>query len=133
MSSDQADRDAQQETPAGRDVYTPVHNLTVIHQPAAEASGAQPLGPLVHGTASDQVVVGDIPQQPPGFLPRPALLAQLNRAKQDGVGGDGDAGGGQDPAGGRLRAGEASVGVGAGGLGQRRGHQEPARRAGRSG
>ena len=82
MSSDQANRDAQQETPAGRDVYAPVHNLTVIHQPAAEASGAQPLGLLVHGTASDQVVVGDIPQQPPGFLPRPNLLAHLNRANQ---------------------------------------------------
>ncbi len=54
--------------------------MTVIHQPAAEARGAQTLGPLAHGTASDQVVVGDIPQQPPGFLPRPGLLTQLNRA-----------------------------------------------------
>ncbi len=30
----------------------------------------------------DQVVVGDIPAQRPGFQPRPALLAQLNRAGQ---------------------------------------------------
>lgn len=29
---------------------------------------------------SDQVLVGDIPQQPPGFQPRPDLLGQLNRA-----------------------------------------------------
>ena len=80
MSSDQANRDAQQETHAGRDVYTPVRDLTVMHQPAAEARGAQALGPLAHRAASDQLVVGDIPQQPPGFLPRPDLLAQLNRA-----------------------------------------------------
>ena len=32
--------------------------------------------------ADDQVVVGDIPAQRPGFQPRPALLAQLNRARQ---------------------------------------------------
>ena len=32
--------------------------------------------------AADQVVVGDIPAQRPGFQPRPALLAQLNRAGQ---------------------------------------------------
>ena len=32
--------------------------------------------------ANDQVLVGDIPAQPPGFQPRPALLAQLNRASQ---------------------------------------------------
>ena len=32
--------------------------------------------------ANDQVVVGDIPAQRPGFQPRPALLAQLNRASQ---------------------------------------------------
>ena len=32
--------------------------------------------------ANDQVVVGDIPAQRPGLQPRPALLAQLNRASQ---------------------------------------------------
>ena len=32
--------------------------------------------------ANDQVLVGDIPAQPPGFQPRPVLLAQLNRASQ---------------------------------------------------
>ena len=32
--------------------------------------------------ANDQVLVGDIPAQRPGFQPRPALLAQLNRASQ---------------------------------------------------
>ena len=33
-------------------------------------------------TANDQIVVGDIPALRPGFQPRPALLAQLNRASQ---------------------------------------------------
>ena len=33
-------------------------------------------------TANDQVIVGDIPALRPGFQPRPALLAQLNRASQ---------------------------------------------------
>jgi len=32
--------------------------------------------------ANDQVVVGDIPAQRPGFQPRPALLARLNQARQ---------------------------------------------------
>jgi tetratricopeptide (TPR) repeat protein len=35
---------------------------------------------LAWGAARDQVVVGDIPVQPPGFQPRPTLLAQLDRA-----------------------------------------------------
>ena len=30
--------------------------------------------------SADQVVVGDIPLEPPGFRPRPALLAELDRA-----------------------------------------------------
>jgi tetratricopeptide (TPR) repeat protein len=33
--------------------------------------------------ADEQVVVGDIPAPPPGLQPRPALLAQLNRASQE--------------------------------------------------
>jgi tetratricopeptide (TPR) repeat protein len=38
------------------------------------------LGPAAWGEARDQVVVGNIPQQPPGFQPRPYLMRQLNRA-----------------------------------------------------
>ncbi|MBV9447685.1 MAG: tetratricopeptide repeat protein [Streptosporangiaceae bacterium] len=38
--------------------------------------------PMAWPAARDQVVVGNIPQQPPGFLPRPRLMAQLNRADQ---------------------------------------------------
>ncbi len=33
-------------------------------------------------TTDDQLVVGDIPALRPGFQPRPALMAQLNRASQ---------------------------------------------------
>ena len=38
--------------------------------------------PPARTTTNDQVVVGDIPALRPGFQPRPALLAQLNRASQ---------------------------------------------------
>jgi tetratricopeptide (TPR) repeat protein len=36
-------------------------------------------------TTDEQLVVGDIPAPPPGLQPRPALLAQLNRASQKPV------------------------------------------------
>jgi hypothetical protein len=39
--------------------------------------------PHAQTTANARVVVGDIPALRPGFQPRPALLAQLNRASQD--------------------------------------------------
>ncbi len=39
--------------------------------------------PPAQTTANNQVIVGDIPALRPGFQPRPALLAQLNRASQD--------------------------------------------------
>jgi tetratricopeptide (TPR) repeat protein len=41
------------------------------------------VAPSARTTASDQVVVGDIPAQRPGFQPRPALLAKLNQASQE--------------------------------------------------
>jgi O-antigen/teichoic acid export membrane protein/tetratricopeptide (TPR) repeat protein len=37
------------------------------------------LSPLTLSSVRDQVLVGNIPKQPPGFLPRPALQAQLNQ------------------------------------------------------
>ena len=81
---------------AGSIPQSPVDDLTVILPPLAQGAGRdqavmgnvpQPpeddmtviLPPLARGAARDQVVTGTIPQQPPGFLPRPTLLAELDR------------------------------------------------------
>jgi tetratricopeptide (TPR) repeat protein len=53
---------------------------TVI-QPAASTKRPYAVVPPAR-TTNDQVVVGDIPALRPGFQPRPALMAQLNRASQ---------------------------------------------------
>jgi tetratricopeptide (TPR) repeat protein len=55
---------------------------TVIYQPAANTGEPSAAEPPVREFANDQVVVGDIPAQRPGRLPRAALLAQLNRTTQ---------------------------------------------------
>ena len=56
----------------------------VIEQLAAAGTGEPyAVEPSARTTASDQVVVGDIPAQRPGFQPRPALLAKLNQAGQE--------------------------------------------------
>lgn len=54
---------------------------TVI-QPAAGNREPYAMELPARTTTNDQVVVGDIPAQRPGLQPRPALLAQLNRASQ---------------------------------------------------
>jgi hypothetical protein len=54
----------------------------IIHMPAANSREPYAMEPRARTIASDQVVVGDIPAQRHGFQPRPALLAQLNRASQ---------------------------------------------------
>ena len=55
----------------------------VIEQLAAGTGEPYAVEPSAPTTASDQVVVGDIPAQRPGFQPRPALLAKLNQASQE--------------------------------------------------
>ena len=55
---------------------------TVSYQPAAGTREPYAAEPPARTMANDQVVVGDIPAQRAGFQPRPALLAQLNRASQ---------------------------------------------------
>jgi hypothetical protein len=50
------------------------------HQRPAAAGEPQAAGPLARPAASDQVVVGNIPQPPPGFRPPTDLLTDLNRA-----------------------------------------------------
>ena len=55
-----------------------VPDLTVSHQLAAgvRSEADEPLPPEA---ANHQVVVGDIPAEPPGFRPRAGLLAKLDR------------------------------------------------------
>ena len=54
-----------------------VPSLTVV-QDGVGGARTPPTG-ATWGAAGGPVVVGAIPQQPPGFLPRPTLLRQLNR------------------------------------------------------
>jgi tetratricopeptide (TPR) repeat protein len=68
VSSDQADRDVAQQTRATRDLNAAEDEMTVI------------FAPLTWAEARGQLVVGNVPQQPPGFQPRPHLMRQLNRA-----------------------------------------------------
>ena len=96
MSSDQADRDAEQETHGGQDVHATPDDMTLVlgSLPSGAASGQVVTGnfpqqladdtalivpPPSWGAVSDQLVVGDIPQRPQGFQPRPYLMAQLNQ------------------------------------------------------
>ena len=55
-------------TPAGSVQEPAEADMTVVFQPLAWGAGTQ-------------IEVGTIPQQPPGFLPRPTLLAQLDQAE----------------------------------------------------
>ena len=72
------DGDVQQDSYTERDVSAATHGLTVNHQRATGHWG-QAQEPLPPGVARHQVVVGDIPRQPPGFQPRLYLMGQLNR------------------------------------------------------
>ena len=57
----------------------PPNDLTAINPPVAGAREPQIPGPPSREAASDQLVVGDIPREAPGFQPRPYLLAELDR------------------------------------------------------
>ena len=85
VSSEQADRDVKHQTDAARDgrtrdAYAAVRDMTVTYQRPAAAEEPQAAGPLARPAASDQVVVGNIPQPPPGFQPPTDLLTDLDRA-----------------------------------------------------
>jgi len=79
------DSQAQQDTHIERDVGTAARDLAVVPRPAAGAERPQDPGPPP-GVPNHQVqvVIGDIPREPPGFQPRAELLAELDRAR-DGV------------------------------------------------
>jgi RNA polymerase sigma factor (sigma-70 family) len=73
------DGGVQQDAQTERDLDAATPDLPVSNRLAAHArSGAS--APLPPGAASHQVVVGDIPAEPPGFRPRTGLLAQIDRA-----------------------------------------------------
>ena len=67
-----AGSDVQQDVDAG------TRDLTVSSQPAAGAP-SQSAEPPPADEAGHQVVVGDIPAEPPGFWPRAGLLGELDR------------------------------------------------------
>ena len=74
------DGDVQQDTHTERDVDATTRVLMVHHQHTSDAeSRAQE--PLPSEAASHQVVVGDIPLEPPGFQSRADLLAKLDRTE----------------------------------------------------
>jgi len=74
------DGGVQQDVRQGSGVAAAPPDLTVSRQPAAAARPQAP-EPMPPGAAGHQVVVvGDIPAEPPGFLSRQGLLADLDRA-----------------------------------------------------
>ena len=62
----------------GRDAGTGARELTVVQRASGRRSQERP----AWGATSGPIVVGPIPQRPPGFLLRPALFARLNGACQ---------------------------------------------------
>jgi len=84
MAAASGQGEAPRPAAAGPDAGSAAPALTVVQDGAAGAGAAQALGRTAWGAARGPVVVGAIPQQPPGFLPRPALLKQLNRVDWSG-------------------------------------------------
>jgi tetratricopeptide (TPR) repeat protein len=79
MYSDQADHDTQQEAPAWRDAGAAAREPTVVHQPVASGGTVSAEDLLACGGTSGQIVVGNIPRQPPGFQRPTDLMADLDR------------------------------------------------------
>ena len=73
------DGDIQHDVHPERDGDAATPHLMVSDQRAA-AGRSEAQDPLPSETASYQVVVGDIPIEPPGFQPRAGLLAELDQA-----------------------------------------------------
>jgi tetratricopeptide (TPR) repeat protein len=81
VSSDRAERAARlrQEIQARRDAYVAGRDQTIINVAIGAAHPPMP-GSQGRATPGGPVVVGDIPQRPPGFQQRVELLAELDRA-----------------------------------------------------
>jgi RNA polymerase sigma factor (sigma-70 family) len=74
------DGGVQQDAHTERDVDATTRVLMVHHQHTG-GTGPRAQEPLPSEAASHQVVVGDIPLEPPGFRSRAGLLAKLDRAE----------------------------------------------------
>ena len=74
------DGDAQQGTLTERDVDTTIR-VPMVHHQHTSGPGSRAQEPLSPEAASHQIVVGDIPLEPPGFRSRADLLAKLDRTE----------------------------------------------------
>ena len=75
------DGGVQQDVDTVRDVAAASPDLTVNHEHLANGTRSEAEEPLSSEAVSHQVVVGDIPQEPPGFGSRTGLLAGLDRTE----------------------------------------------------
>ena len=74
------DGDVQQDTHTERDVDATTR-VPMVHHQHTSGAGSRAQEPLPPEAASHQVVVGDIPLEPPGFQSRADLLAKLDRTE----------------------------------------------------
>ena len=74
------DGDVQQNTHTERDVDATTR-VPMVHHQHTSGAGSKAQEPLPPEAASHQVVVGDIPLEPPGFRCRADLLAKLDRTE----------------------------------------------------
>ena len=74
------DGDVQQDTHTERDVDATTR-VPMVHHQHTSGAGSRAQEPLPPEAASHQVVVGDIPLEPPGFRSRADLLAKLDRTE----------------------------------------------------
>ena len=74
------DGDVQQDTHTERDVDATTR-VPMVHHQHTSGAGSKAQEPLPPEAASHQVVVGDIPPEPPGFRSRADLLAKLDRTE----------------------------------------------------
>jgi hypothetical protein len=71
------DGDVQQDTHTERDVDATIR-VPMVHHQHTSGAGSKAQEPLPAEAASHQVVVGEIPLEPPGFRSRADLLAKLD-------------------------------------------------------